>query len=86
MMLYKILTFLIMILSKWRYRIVPKWRLVKNSPLIKDKIPFRDVAERNGVYVECCDCGLRHRFFKDGEELKAQPLRPTDYNYSWRLK
>lgn len=85
--MYKVLTFLIMILSKWRKSVARGgyMRMVKNSPLIKDKIPFREL-ERNGVLVKCCDCGLEHRFLKDEEELKAQPLRPIDYDYSWRLK
>lgn len=85
-MRYKILTFLIMVLNKWRYSVVSDWRIVKKSPLVKDTIPFKELAEDYGVIIECCDCGLKHRFFKEGEELKLQPLRPVDYDYSWRLK
>ena len=85
---YKLLTFLIMILGKWRQKVARGgyMGLRKNSPLIKDTIPFQDIAKGRGVLVECCDCGLEHRFFKDGEEFKAQPLRPIDYDYSWRIK
>ena len=85
---YKILTFLIMILGKWRQKAScnEKMGLIKDSPLIRDTILFRDIAERKGILVKCCDCGLEHRFFKEGEELKAQPFRPINYDYAWRNK
>ena len=75
-----------MLLSKWRSKAQRGGytKLVKNSPLIKDTIPFKDLDR--GVYIECCDCNLMHRFFKDGENLGAQPQRPVDYDYSWRIK
>lgn len=33
----------------------------------------------------CCDCGLTHRFsYREGEQFQ-QPIRPEDYDYSWRI-
>ncbi len=75
-----------MILSKLRSKAQRSGdtKLVKNSPLIKDTIPFKEL--NMGIYIECCDCNLRHRFFKNGENLGVQPIRPIDYDYSWRIK
>ncbi len=86
-MIYKILTFLMMCLNKCRYRSVSGWKIVKNSPLVKDTIPFKELSENHyGIIIECCDCGLKHRFFKENEKLEVKPVRPIDYDYSWRLK
>jgi len=99
---YKVLTLLIILLGKLRFRL--SFRLEKgfrkDSPL-EAPLPFRYLSI-NGIWVECCDCGLAHRFFKGtlddwfrgieieeigpGEEvLRAWPLRPDGYDYSWRL-
>ena len=32
--------------------------------------------------IECCDCGLIH--FRIAEGGLEQPIRPTDYDYTWR--
>lgn len=86
MLKYKVLTFLIMVLARLRRRVTGgRMGLVKNSPLIKDEIPFRYLDEERGILIECCDCGLEHRFFKAGLCLGVWPLRPTGYDYSWRV-
>lgn len=86
MLRYKLLTLLIMLLGDLRDAMTTGWMaLVKDSPLIKDSIPFDALSEKRGVAIICCDCGLEHRLFKDGQELKAWPLRPKGYDYSLRL-
>lgn len=89
---YKILTFLIIVLGRIRHRVtLGMWEgLRKDSPLIKDTIPFDELDRKRGVTIECCDCGLEHRFFKEFlfdlgiNVLQAWPLRPEGYDYSWR--
>lgn len=85
--MYKALTLLIIIVGKLRHRFRGEWMgIVKNSPL-SSPMPAHYLREgyRPGIYIECCDCGLAHRFFIEGEELHAWPVRPRGYDYSWRL-
>lgn len=92
---YKILTFLIMVLGRMRQRVAGDlMELIKKSPLIVEEIGIDELEDR-GILVECCDCGLAHRFFRHRvlspfserkkDILKTWPLRAVGYDYSWRL-
>lgn len=90
---YKILTFLITVLRRLRRRfLIGEWMGLKtDSLLIEGVILFDDLSEKRGVLIECCDCGLEHKFFKKfdfgvgGDILQIYSLRPVGYDYTWRL-
>lgn len=70
--MYKILTMLIILLSKWRSK-------CDNRDLRFD----RTVELPEGsLFIECCDCGLKH-FIVPNES--ATPVRPKKYDYKMRL-
>jgi len=92
--IYKILTFLIIVLGKIRRRVAGyKMELVKDSPLMAEDMAFEQLEDR-GFLIRCCDCGLEHRLFRhrvlspfperQSDVLKAWPLRAIGYDYSWR--
>lgn len=93
-MIYKLLTFLIIILGRLRERVAGnKMHLIKNSPLMAEDMAFEQLEDR-GFLIICCDCGLSHRIFRhrhlspyperQKDVLKAWPLRAMGYDYSWR--
>jgi len=77
--LYKAVTQTIIILGVLRQKLGGK----KNH--------LQDVIRRDHTFknpddqffsIECCDCGLIH--FRIAERGLEQPIRPTDYDYTWR--
>lgn len=99
---YKSLTLLIILLGRLRFHLsFPLGRYFRKDSPLESPLPFRYLSI-NGIWIECCDCGLVHRFFKgtldehfqgfllepiekDEDALRAHPLRPDGYDYSWRL-
>ena len=72
-MMYKILTMLIILLSKLR-------RKFGDRDLRFDRtvaLPMTD-----SVMIECCDCGLKHFI---APYTGAVPVRPKKYDYKFRL-
>jgi len=75
LLLYKILTQAIIILGSLRSKldldlIVRVDRTFKDPPHLFSTV--------------CCDCELTHRYtYREGLRLQ-QPIRPGDYDYSWR--
>jgi len=85
MIIYKLLTFLIMLLAKLRH----KWGYGKSWVIRKDRdeanlIPGYSFKGK-GIMIICCDCGLGHRFFEDDKGIHCLPERPEKYDYKWRL-
>lgn len=86
--LYKILTLLIILLSRFRFRVVGgrygSWEL-RNDRDEQNIMPKVWFSKARGILLECCDCGLSHRLFESEKGSHAIPERPKGYNYKWRL-
>jgi len=86
--LYKLLTLLIIVLSRLRFRAVGgtygPWELRKYRDE-QNLMPQVWFSKANGILLECCDCGLSHRLFESDRGSHAWPERPKGYDYKWRL-
>ena len=84
LLIYKVLTQLIIILGELRSRN----KLSIQRIVRRDRTFFNEISEIRapswGVFNECCDCGLAHRLWLDGEGLYQRPERPEGYDYGWR--
>ena len=83
---YKILTLAILLLAAVRKKVGGSigWELrsdrdAQNQML---KVWF---SKARGILIECCDCGLSHRFFESEKGSHAIPERPKGYDYKWRV-
>lgn len=84
-MAYKILTLLIILISILRRRFAGRrWELRKDRDE-RNLIRGYFFSKGNGILIECCDCGLSHRFFEDEKGTHCIPERPVGYDYKMRL-
>ncbi len=83
---YKLLTAQIIALSRLRFRIIrpEDWEMRKDRDA-QNKMRRVWFSKGRGILVECCDCGLTHRFFESEQGSHAIPERPKGYDYHWRL-
>lgn len=85
--IYKLLTLLIIVLNLARKKVwwfgVP-WELRKDRDE-QNLIAGYYFSKGNGILIECCDCGLSHRFYEDERGAHCIPERPKGYDYKWRL-
>lgn len=85
-MRYKILTTLIILISKLRKRCVPLGDMVLRKERDEHNLMAGYwISKGRGILIECCDCGLSHRFFEDSKGTHALPERPKGYNYKLRF-
>ena len=73
--LYKLFTQLIIILGRLRAKLDLDMRIRRDRT-------FEDPPHLFSVV--CCDCGLTHFYPKTEGTRLSQPVRPRDYDYSWR--
>lgn len=83
-MRYKLLTTLIILLAALRRRCVRDWVLRKERDE-QNLIPGYWFSKGNGILIECCDCGLSHRFYEDEKGAHCIPERPRKYVYKLRF-
>lgn len=87
MLFYEILTWWIIKLSDIRFFHLKKYHWRTGFTLRKDReMRLKDHKLRtNGLEFRCCDCGLVHFLFIDGDDcIHFIPLRPKDYRYRLR--
>lgn len=84
--IYRLLTLLIIILARARFRVVnpAHWEL-RSDRDEHNLIPNMWFSKARGILLECCDCGLSHRLFESERGSHGWPERPKGYNYKWRL-
>ena len=90
LIIYRVLTLCIIVIGRIRARIAPRevLRFDRTLPwgdpqkgtlnVLRANI---DCPERVGLYLQCCDCGLRH-FMVAGHS--GTPVRPAEYDYRLR--
>ena len=86
LLVYKALTLIIIILNIARKKVCfyYPWELRKDRDG-QNLIHGYWFSKGNGILIECCDCGLAHRFFEDERGAHCIPERPKGYDYKWRL-
>lgn len=83
--LYKLLTALIILLARLRYRLADhRWEFRKDRDE-RNLIAGYWVSKARGIIIECCDCGLSHRFFETERGTHCWPERPPGYDYKLRF-
>lgn len=86
--LYSILTAVIILLGRLRFRIAGgrygSWELRKDRDE-QNLMPQMWFSKGNGILLECCDCGLSHKLFESPRGSHAWPERPKGYGYKWRF-
>ena len=81
--LYILLTTLIIVLSKLRFRFgnAIGWEL-RNERELQNRIYFEI---KKGFLLECCDCGLSHKLKQHQDYIDCIPERPRRYRYILRF-
>ena len=82
---YQVITAAIILLSMIRRKVAGReWELRKDRDEL-NLIAGYWVSKASGILIECCDCGLAHRFWEDERGTHCWPERPAGYKYTWRF-
>ena len=83
---YKLLTLAILLLAAVRKKVGGSigWEMRSDRDVQNQMVKVWFSVAR-GILIECCDCGLSHRFFESEKGSHAIPERPKGYDYKWRV-
>lgn len=73
--IYKLLTQTIIILGELREKLGLEM-------IVRQDRTFKDPPHMFSMV--CCDCSLTHRLYRKEGVQYMQPIRPEEYDYSWR--